>query len=100
MPRTPAISLLMRRMMSLALRLRSLRGLRLISKRPLLSVVLVPSTPIKDDRLTTSGSFRMASASACWRSAIAAKETEEGASLMPWIRPVSWTGKNPFGITM
>ena len=27
--------------------------------RPLLGVVLVPSTPMNDERLTTSGSFRM-----------------------------------------
>jgi hypothetical protein len=27
--------------------------------RPLFSVVLVPSTPMKDDRLSTSGSFRI-----------------------------------------
>ena len=33
--------------------------------RPVLSVGLVPSTPIKEDRLTTSGSFRMTAASAC-----------------------------------
>ena len=43
-------------------------GLRLIRMRPLLSVVLVPSTPMKEDRLATSGSLRIASASACWRS--------------------------------
>ena len=38
------------------------------------------------------------SASACWRSAIAANEIDCGASVMPWIRPVSWTGKKPLGI--
>ena len=37
-------------------------------------------------------------ASACWRSAIAANEIVCGASEMPWITPVSCTGKNPFGI--
>ena len=31
--------------------------------RPLLGVVLVPSTPMNDDRLSTAGSFRMTSAS-------------------------------------
>ena len=31
--------------------------------RPLLSVVLVPSTPMKDERLSTAGSFRMIFAS-------------------------------------
>ncbi len=85
-------------MMSLAVALRSSRGFRLISRRPALSVALVPSTPMKDDRLTTSGSFRMAAAKACCRSAIAANDTEGEASEMAWISPVSWTGKNPFGI--
>ena len=65
--------------------------------RPLLSVVLVPSTPMNDDRLSTAGSFRITSASACWRSAIAANEMVCGASEMPWITPVSWTGKETFG---
>ena len=39
-----------------ALASRSLRGLRLISMRPLLSVALVPSTPMNDERLATAGS--------------------------------------------
>ena len=34
------------------------------------------------------------------RSAMAAKETDCGASEMPWMTPVSCTGKNPFGMTM
>jgi hypothetical protein len=34
-------------------------GFRLISMRPLFSVVLVPSTPMNDDRLSTAGSLRM-----------------------------------------
>ncbi len=67
--------------------------------RPLLSVVLVPSTPMKEDRLSTSGSFRIAAASACWRSAMAAKETDCGASVIAWISPVSCTGKKPLGMT-
>ena len=43
---------------------RSSFGFKLMRKRPLLSVVLMPSTPMNDDRPTTSGSFRMASARA------------------------------------
>ena len=31
--------------------------------------------------------------------AIEAYETDCEASVMAWMRPVSWTGKNPFGIT-
>ena len=79
---------------------RSLRGLRLISMRPELSVGLVPSTPTNDVRLSTSGSLRIASARARWRSLIAAKETLCGASVMAWIRPLSWTGKKPLGMTI
>ncbi len=86
-------------MMSLAEILRSSSGFRLIWMRPLLSVVFVPSTPMNDDRLSTAGSFRITRASACCRSAIAAKDTVCGASEMPRITPVSCTGKKPFGMT-
>jgi hypothetical protein len=51
-------------MTSLALASRSSRGFRLISMRPLLRVALVPSTPMKDDRLATAGSFSTTSATA------------------------------------
>ena len=44
---------------------RSSFGFRLIRIRPAFSVVLVPSTPMNEDRLSTAGSFRIASASAC-----------------------------------
>ena len=67
--------------------------------RPLFGVMLVPSTPMNDDRLATSGSFRITRASACWRSAMAANETSCGASEMPRITPVSCTGKKPLGTT-
>jgi hypothetical protein len=62
-----------RRITSLALASRSARGFRLIIMRPLLRVALVPSTPMKDDRLATAGSFSTTSATACWRSAMAGK---------------------------
>ena len=68
--------------------------------RPLLSVALVPSTPMNEDRLATAGSSRMTSARACWRCAMAAKEMDCGASEMPWITPVSCTGKKPLGTAM
>ena len=68
--------------------------------RPELSVGLVPSTPTNEVRLSTSGSFRMTSASARWRSLIAANDTLCGASVMAWIRPLSCTGKKPLGMTM
>ena len=37
---------------------------------------------------------------ACWRSAMAANDTDLGASVMPWMTPVSCTGKKPLGTTM
>ncbi len=48
-----------------ALSPRSPMGLRLIWKRPAFSVVLAPSTPMKEDRLSTAGSCSTASASCC-----------------------------------
>ncbi|MCY1370740.1 hypothetical protein D9M69_578450 [compost metagenome] len=81
----------------LAVRSRSACGLRLISRRPLLSVALSPSMPMYDDRLATAGSLRMIPASSCWRWLMAANDTDCGASEMPWIRPVSCTGKKPLG---
>ena len=86
-------------MTSVAFALRSSSGFRLIWMRPLFSVVLVPSMPMNDERLSTAGSFRMTRASACCRSAIAGNETVCGASETPRITPVSCTGKKPFGMT-
>jgi hypothetical protein len=65
--------------------------------RPLLSVALVPSTPMNEDRLRTAGSSRIVAARACCRSAMAANETDWGASVTAWIAALSCTGKNPFG---
>ena len=67
--------------------------------RPLFRVVLVPSTPMKVERLSTAGSFRITRARACCRSAMALKEIDWGASEIPWMAPVSWVGKNPLGTT-
>ncbi len=83
---------------SLAVTSRSLCGLRLICRRPLLSVGLVPSTPMKEVRLSTAGSFSTTSARARWRSDMAWKEIDCGASATPWITPVSCTGKKPLGM--
>src|SRR5439155_1108063 len=75
MPSTSASERCSLRMTSTALASRFPSGFRLISMRPLLSVTLVPSTPMNDDRLSTAGSARMTSASACCRSAISANDT-------------------------
>ena len=72
-------------------------GLRLIWMRPLLSVVLVPSIPMNDDRLSTAGSFRITVASACCRCAMPSNEIVLRRSEMPRITPVSCTGKKPLG---
>ena len=72
-------------------------GLRLIWMRPLLRVVLVPSIPMNDDTLSTAGSRNSTRTRACCRSAIAGNEIDCGPSDIPWMMPVSWIGKNPFG---
>jgi len=99
MPSTPARVGWSRRMTSVALTPRWASGFRLMRIRPLLTVTLVPSTPMNDDRLSTAGSFRITAARACCRAAIAGNEIVCDASEMPWIVPVSCTGKNPFGTT-
>ncbi|CAM3583376.1 hypothetical protein DETS111669_16960 [Delftia tsuruhatensis] len=72
-------------------------GLRSISSRPVFSVVLLPSTPMKDEMLCTAGSLSSSSARACWRSAMAANEMDWSASVVAWMVPVSWSGKKPLG---
>ena len=67
--------------------------------RPLLMVVLVPSTPMNEDRLSTAGSWRITRASACCRSLMAANDTVGDDSEMPRMAPVSCAGKKPLGIT-
>ena len=59
MPSTSPASGCRRRITSLAVILRSSSGFRLIWMRPLLSVVLVPSMPMNEERLSTAGSCRM-----------------------------------------
>ena len=62
-------------------------------------VVFVPSMPMKLDRLRTAGSSRIARFSSSCRAAISSNEASCGASEIPRITPVSWTGKNPLGTT-
>src|SRR5690606_33669357 len=61
---------------------RSPCGLSSLSRRPLLRVALLPSTPMNDDSEATSGSSRIAAASACWRRAMASNEIDCGVWLM------------------
>ncbi len=88
------------RITSAALRSRWSSGFRLIDIRPLLVVVFVPSAPMNDDRLSTAGSCRITFASSCCFSAMPFDPIVCGACEMPWITPVSCTGKNPLGIMM
>ncbi len=60
--------------------------------------MLAPSTPMKEERLATSGSVRIACPSACWCRDIAASEVSWAATEMPWMMPVSCTGKKPLGM--
>src|SRR6266851_5187260 len=76
-PSTLASSGWSRRMTSEALILRWASGLRLIWMRPLFSVVLVPSTPINEERLSTASSFRMTTARSRCRWAMAAVESDD-----------------------
>ena len=88
------------RITSAALRSRWSSGFKLIDSLPLLVVVFVPSAPMNDDRLSTAGSAKITSASSCCFSAIAFDPIVCGACEIPWITPVSCTGKNPLGISM
>ena len=79
---------------------RSDRGLSSTVRREVPRLWLMPSTPTKKTTLSTAGSCRIRSASWRWRSAMAVKDVSCGASAMPWITPVSCTGKKPLGTTM
>ena len=72
-----------RRMTSEALIPRTSSGFKLMEMRPLFKVVLVPSAPMKDERLSTAGSRRITLASSCCCSAIAVNEMVSGACEMP-----------------
>ena len=73
MPCTSATAVCKRAITSSA-RSRSANGFKLIKKRPVLSVALLPSTPMKEDKLSTAGSCKITRPKACWRSAMAAKD--------------------------
>ena len=65
--------------------------------RPVFAVGFVPSAPIDDDTVATSGSARMTSTTSCWSSIMRWNDTSGAASVTPLIVPVSSIGKNPFG---
>ena len=83
MPGTWASYGCIRRITSLAVILRSASGLRLIRMRPLFRVVLVPSMPINEERLSTAGSVRIFLANCCCSVDISGNDTVCAASETP-----------------
>ena len=79
---------------------RSSSGFRLIWMRPLFSVVLVPSTPMKEERLSTAGSFRITSAKLLLALRHAANETVLRRFRDAQNDPGILDGKKPLGTTM
>jgi hypothetical protein len=71
-----------------------------MSIRPLLSVWLLPSTPMNEEQARHVRLGEDYPGGRLLALAIAANDTDCGASLMAWIAPVSCTGKNPFGTAM
>ena len=78
--------------------LRSLRGFRLMTIRPMLSDGLNEVAPMKAFTDCTFGSLRMMSATCRVRSDIASNEMSCAASTKPKIWPLSSEGRNPLGI--
>ena len=76
------------------------RGFSVIERRPLFVVGLVPSAPMNEATLATSGSCAdHVGDGARWSSIIRGNDTSGGASVTPMMRPVSCCGKKPFGTT-
>jgi hypothetical protein len=71
-----------------------------MASRPALGVVLSVLTPITETTPVTSGSARMTDSISPWRRSISSKETSVLASVTAVIRPVSCSGKKPFGMMM
>ena len=96
MPGTFASSGCRRRMTSLALIFRVAIGFKLIRMRPLFKVVLVPSIPMKEDKLSTAGSCRMILVNSCCCRDISGNDTD-----WPLRRPLNdagiLNGKESFG---
>jgi len=96
-PWTSASRACSRAMISVTSASRSSRDTSEIESRPLFWVGLLPSAPMNDEIVATSGSPSTASAARCWSSIILANDTSGAASVTPTIIPVSSTGKNPLG---
>jgi len=60
---------------------------------------LVERPPVKPETESTAGSCWITASAAAIRAFIAAKEVDWSACMVPIKRPVSCSGKNPFGTT-
>ena len=70
-----------------------------MKNRPLLEGLAPPPLPMLEPKAATSGSRSTIAPSACCRRIISCGETSCAASDRPMIRPVSWIGKKPLGIS-
>ena len=75
------------------------RAFKVICSRPALGVALSVLTPMTDTTPVTSGSARMTSTTSCSRRCMSPNEISVPASVTAVIRPVSCSGRKPFGIT-
>ncbi len=84
-------------MISATTALRSPRGRSVIDMRPALGVALSGLTPTTEITPVTSGSCRTRSEISFCSRCISANDTSVPASVTAVIRPVSCSGRKPFG---
>ena len=77
---------------------RSSRGLSTMKPRPVLAVCAPPVLPVNVASAATSGSCMITSPIFCMSRIISSGAVSCAASRKADIMPVSWIGKNPFGI--
>ena len=71
-----------------------------MASRPALGVALSGLTPMTETTPVTSGSLRIALSTAACSRFISVNETSWPPSITAVIRPVSCSGRNPFGMMM
>ena len=86
-------------MISATTALRSPRGFSVMARRPAFGVALSGLTPTTETTPVTSASWRILSATSFCSRCISANETSVPASVTAVIRPVSCSGRKPFGTT-
>ena len=80
--------------------LRSSRERRVMASRPAFGEAFIGDTPITDTTPVTSGSLRIAVSTVACSRFISANETSCPPSMTATMRPVSCSGRNPFGMMM